>query len=163
MRIVHLYPFVPIGRHGGTLRLTAALSGTRLAGETELHYYDSEAGRWQGPSQVDEALQPNPPQLPSRRDAIKRWAFPSTLWESGRLARRALPAHLERLDPLESTVLFLHTTYLAPALERLSDRSARTVVDAYDLVWRAHSNDAGAAKRRAPSAAARLRRIGPQA
>ena len=139
MRIVHLYPFVPRGRHGGTLRLLAAVGASARVGEPSVFYFDRDANEWRGP--VDPtalaALVAEPPRdEPPPVSSLKRRLLPSTLWESGRRPRRALPSSL-----LGEGALVLHTTYLAPALAAASAR-VRAVVDAYDLVWRAQSNDA---------------------
>jgi hypothetical protein len=140
MRIIHLYPFLPGGRHGGTLRLRAALAGTARAGEPELHFFDPVQGAWRGPAEDIEAMRaaalpaPAPP-------GLKRRLFPSTLWESGRRARRAIAGHLDRLALDGESTVFLHTSYLAPLLAVLPV-ARRALVDAYDLVWLAHANDA---------------------
>jgi hypothetical protein len=142
MRIVHLYPFVPAGRHGGTLRLSAALAGTAAAGDPELHYFDPVRGAWRGPCAPEVQ---GPARAPaSGTPSLKRRLFPSTLWESGRHPRRALGAHLDRLALDGRATVFLHTSYLAPLLPELAVEPRRAIVDAYDLVWRAHANDAAA-------------------
>lgn len=138
VRILHLYPFVPAGRHGGTLRLRAALAASARLGEPELHYFDAADRTWRGPAQLD----PTPAAVPVAEPGLKRRIFPSTLWESGRAAVAAAP--LDRLALGSGAVLVLHTTPLAPLLRRLPAQPARSVVDVYDLVWRAHANDAAA-------------------
>jgi hypothetical protein len=140
MRIVHLYPFVPAGRHGGTLRLHAALAGSARVGEPELHFFDAGAGAWHGPAELDLGAAAAHP--PAAEPGLKRKLFPSTLWESGRRARDAARGYLAGLGLEGAPVVFLHTTYLAPLLAALPAPPRRALVDAYDLVWRAHANDA---------------------
>jgi len=143
MRILHLYPFLPAGRHGGTLRLRAAVAGTEAFGTPEIHCYDARTAGWVGPLRIEElaTLDPPPPRPPR---GAKRTLFPSTLWESGHRAVTALAPHLEAqlLDP-RSAVL-VHTTYLAASLRFKALSGATRLVDVYDLVWRAHLNDARA-------------------
>lgn len=156
VRVVHLYPFLPRGRHGGTLRLSAAVSATSALGESRIHVFEVAAGEWRGPLDPDSLagmMEEVPPEPPRGSVALKRRLFPSTLWESGRHASRALATQAERLEIDSATVVFLHTTYLAPALRFLPRADAR-IVDAYDLVWAAHQNDAAAA--RGPARALRL-------
>ncbi len=140
MRVLHLYPFVPGGRHGGTLRLRAALAGTERVGEPELHFFDPDRSAWQGPAELD--LDPPSTHAPPSGTGLKRRLFPSTLWESGRAARQAARGYVERLGPDSEATVVLHTTYLAPLLAGLPVAPRRALVDAYDLVWRAHANDA---------------------
>jgi hypothetical protein len=118
-------------------------------GQNELHHFDLAAGIWHGPDRGEIEL---PTPAPAGT-SLKRRLFPSTLWEAGRRARRAVPAHLDALALDPDVTLVLHTTYLAPLLGQLPVRPGRTVVDAYDLVWRAHANDA----RRGPAGVRALR------
>lgn len=150
MRILHLYPFVPAGRHGGTLRLSAALAASAAVGRPELHFFDSAARTWRV-GELDPTAGSPPAAVAT--PGLKRRVFPSTLWESGRAAVAAVP--LDRLALGSARVIVLHTTYLAPLLARLTGHQARSVVDVYDLVWRAHAHDAA----RAP-VVARLARSG---
>ncbi len=140
MRVVHLYPFVPSGRHGGTLRLHAAWAGSARVGEPELHYFDAALGAWHGPADLDLDISSAAP--PDAEPGLKRALFPSTLWESGRRARDAAGEHLRTVGLDGEATLFLHTTYLAPLLADASVSPRRSLIDVYDLVWRAHANDA---------------------
>ena len=141
-RIVHLYPFPPRGRHGGTLRLRAALAAS---GGSPSRSCISSIPRRPLARPRGEALRrsgrsaaPGAPAGP----VLKRRLFPSTLWESGRARRRAIRGHLDRARLGPEAVVFLHTTYLAPLLGTPAVEPRRSIVDAYDLVWRAHANDA---------------------
>ena len=156
MRVVHLYPFSPRGRHGGTLRLSAAVDATSELGEPEIHYFDADADAWSGPVEAGSLagmLEEVPSDPPRGSVGLKRRLFPSTLWESGRHPCRALTEAAQRFGIDDQTVLFLHTSYLAPSLPSLPPARAR-IVDVYDLVWAAHRNDATAA--RGPARALRL-------
>lgn len=149
VRIVHLYPFVPRGRHGGTLRLRAALAGSAGSGEPELHWFDPASRRWHGAhdqSALDEIDWGGSPEIdPSQSWSLKRFLFPSTLWGSGRRPRRALSDPLAGIELHGDAIFFLHTTYLAPLIDTLPVAAERIVLDVYDLVWKAHQNDARAA------------------
>ena len=147
VRVVHLYPFVPSGRHGGTLRLAAAVEAAGAIGSPEVHCFDAAAEGWlhlssellaAGLDERDESRPPPP-------ESLKRRLFPSTLWESGSRARRALDGYADRLRIDADALVVLHTSYLAAATHGVAALARATVVDVYDLVWRAHRNDAGSA------------------
>lgn len=144
MRFVHLYPFAPRGRDGGTLRLLGALEASEGVGETELHWFDPREGRWRGPWGIDDARRAVAEPVAGRvaPASVKRRLFPSTLWEAGRRPRAALGAHRSRLGLGPGAALFLHTSYLAPLTASLAGERVPALVDVYDLVWRAHANDA---------------------
>ena len=142
-RAIHLYPFPPRGRHGGTLRLAGALAGTELVAETELHHYDPGTGAWVGPLEPVAARQAEDRSAATGGRSVKRALFPSTLWESGRRPRRALRGHLGALRLSPDAILVLHTSYLAGVIGELG-RRVPTIVDVYDLVWSAHATDAAA-------------------
>jgi hypothetical protein len=147
LRVVHLYPFSPLGRHGGTLRLAAAVDASAEVGDSEIHYFDRVSGGWRGPADrtLLESVRGGREGGWAPRRSLKRRLFPSTLWESGLRARRALGRHADRLAIDSATLIFLHTTYLAGSLPLLGPGALGSVVDVYDLVWRAHQNDAGGA------------------
>ena len=143
--MIHLYPFVPRGRHGGTIRLCSALAGSSRVAPTELYYFDPSSAGWLKPragAELDHLLNAPPGEPLNATPGIKRRLFPSTLWESGRRARGALESLLARPGWLNGARMVLHTSYLAPAAARFRARGAPTLVDVYDLVWRAHANDA---------------------
>lgn len=137
---VHMYPFSPFGAHGGTLRLQTAVDATRTLGDTEVWWWSASEQRWLSLANLDDVTGPGPSVARSGRqgrDGIKRRVFPSTLWESARIARRHAPS-VPR--PAHSHVV-LHTTYLSPLAKRLRSADRRVFVDVYDLVWRAHAMD----------------------
>lgn len=149
MHWVHFYPFSTAGDHGGTLRLrTAELACGRL-GEQQTFWFDCSSRVWR-----------DDPALPSHgvdtlRSGLKRRIFPSTLYESGRVAVKAFrETDWSAKVPAYANAIF-HTTYLGPLL--MDPRPIwlnRVVIDAYDLVWRTHSIDARLT--RGPVRAARL-------
>lgn len=122
------------------MRLDFALAATRHAGfETSLLCWMD--GRWTEVA-PDAVTQRDPrgklgvASGSGRVSALKRWAFPSTLWESARDARASTP----ELQP--TTNIVLHTSYLAPLTPSLKRRGHYVAVDAYDLIWRVHEVDA---------------------
>jgi hypothetical protein len=173
VRVVHVYPFAPRGRHGGTLRLRAALAGSARVGEPELLRFDRERGVWSGPLAVEPEAWSNGPagaaadseHAAPAGGSLKRRLFPSTLWESGARPRRALRGQPAGLGLGAEGVVVLHTTYLAGLARSLRLDPGRTIVDVYDLVWLAHRNDAAVAPaplralRRGYAAAVRVREL----
>ena len=145
MGIVMLYPFMPWGWHGGTLRLRTAT--TACEGEhVDVRWWDAAARTWRG-SLDPAAIGGEPPTgratvASTRISRLKRTLFPSTLWESGRRAVAAAEPLLRSLNLSDRDTVILHTTYLAPLIPLLSASGARVVVDVHDLVWRAHRVDA---------------------
>jgi Glycosyl transferases group 1 len=137
MHWVHFFPFSPAGEHGGTLRLqTAELACSRL-GEQQTFWFDHAAERWRD----DPAERPHRSSAP--RPGLKRRIFPSTLYESGRVAVEAFRQTDFSTRLPSSTNAMFHTTYLGPLL--MDERPAwleQTVIDVYDLIWRSHAIDA---------------------
>src|SRR5215213_7885612 len=150
IRVVHLYPFPPSGPHGGTMRLRGALAGTARAGELELYVFDPLAGAWKGfdPADVGTAQEAVAADAaaPAPAAGLKRRLFPSTLWEAGRRPLASVPELLRRVGPLRDAIVVLHTTFLAPAAAAIRSLGGTVLVDAYDLVWRSHANDATTAR-----------------
>ena len=158
MRVVHLYPFPPYGRHGGTLRLRAAVAGSARVGDPRVHWFDPAAGVWRGPegeAALIDGLEGQRPSPPDQAPSLKRRLFPSTLWESGIRARRALATHLDRLELEPDSIVLLHTSSLAGVAPLLRLAPERIALDVYDLVAIAHRNDAALA----PPPLAALRRV----
>ena len=146
MTYVHLYPFAPWGWYGGTLRLRTALEGTALRGRTRALWFDAMSGEWrelsvEGVGAPDNMAARGSREVKSCVARLKRYIFPSTLWESGRRPRRTLASAIAARP---SSTVILHTTYLAPAAAVLSARGHRTIIDAHDVVHRAHRDDAAA-------------------
>lgn len=147
MRVVHLYPFSPSTVNGGTLRLKMAMAA--FEGESqELWCFDHRTRRWtrgSGTSQ-NTAVTGSGEASRSVIAALKRRLFPSTLWEAGTDAIRSFHDSPAETSARSADVVVIHTTYIGRLAAVL--RGPRRVVDAYDLVWRAHSIDA----RREPAA-----------
>src|SRR5579863_1823207 len=130
---VHFYPFSPAGDHGGTLRLRTAQLACERLGEQQTFWFDRISGRWRDDQtespHIDGVQQPG----------LKRRIFPSTLYESGRKAVDAFHRTNWSAKLASSAHAIFHTTYLGPLL--IGPRPswmAKTVIDVYDLVWRAH-------------------------
>jgi hypothetical protein len=138
------------------MRLRAALVGSARVAPSELYYFDRASSAWVGPA-IDrfEELWSDLAEPRAVERGLKRSLFPSTLWESGRAPVRELAALISGLGALRDIRVVVHTTYLTAAVPALRSRGARTLVDVYDLVWRAHSNDA-LHGRRGPRPARRL-------
>jgi glycosyltransferase involved in cell wall biosynthesis len=145
-RIIQLYPFSPDEWHGGTLRLKTAVDASSRLGSVEIYWWDECAGLWEGPLPIEEigrARREHASAAASTASArIKRWLFPSTLWESGRQASSHASQLLGSLQLDADDLVVLHTTYLAPVVPVVTELGARVVVDVHDLVWRAHRMDA---------------------
>ncbi|MDO9352850.1 MAG: glycosyltransferase family 4 protein, partial [Solirubrobacteraceae bacterium] len=139
-----------------TMRLAFAARATAEHGETRVIWWDASSGAWQGPLAIEligsEAPSPSLPFSPGRLGRLKRTIFPSTLWESGRSERAAVPS--PSLLP-DGAHVVLHTTYIAALADELRSRAARISVDAYDLIWRVHEMDADVATK----AVASIRRL----
>ena len=138
MHWVHFYPFPPFGDHGGTLRLQTAELACRDLGDQRTFWYDVGIGSWR-----EDLIEPDAPGKIAQ-PGIKRRIFPSTLYESGRSAVAAFRETdwAARFDQPSNAIF--HTTYLGPLLK--DERPTwlhKRVIDAYDLVWRAHAIDAG--------------------
>jgi Glycosyl transferases group 1 len=138
MHWVHFYPFSPVGDHGGTLRLRTAELACGSLGEQQTFWFDHSTGCWRDdPASSAHASD-------TSRPGLKRRIFPSTLYESGRVAVRAFrETDWSTRLPSNANAIF-HTTYLGPLLTDVRpawlDKAA---IDVYDLVWRAHLIDAG--------------------
>lgn len=134
---VHFYPFAPAGEHGGTLRLRTARDACAALGEQRLFWFDAVDGRWREDAPSEHRLESGS----AGGQSLKRKIFPSTLYESGRAAVAAFET--TDFDALigGSANVILHTTYLGPLAQRRARWMDRVVLDAYDLVWRAHAID----------------------
>jgi Glycosyl transferases group 1 len=141
---VHLYPFHPSRLDGGLLRLNTALAATAGLGPTCLLWYDAKDRRWR--DEDPNAVPADAAGATTR--TLKRRLFPSTLFESGRHAVAALADGAWRRHVRSDAIVVLHTTYLAPALDRIRPL-ATSFVDVYDLIWRTHAIDSSGARSRA--------------
>jgi hypothetical protein len=137
MHWVHFYPFTPVGEHGGTLRLRTAQAACSRLGDEQLFWFDRASASWTNRRPESSTSHSQVGQ------SLKRRLFPSTLYESGRLAVKAFRGtDWAACLPSRSTAI-LHTTYLAPLLlESRLRQFQNSVLDVYDLVWRAHAIDA---------------------
>lgn len=150
---VHLYPFAPWAVDGGTMRLQTAIAATERLGTSRAMFWHPSEHVWTAVTRSEIGVDPlETPKPPSTRgfsfvlgpiartylNQLKRAAFPSTLWESGRHACRGFKGDL--VAPGEIAVL--HTSYLSPLARILSARGTSVVVDVYDLIWRVHEVDA---------------------
>jgi len=137
MSWVHFYPFPPVGDHGGTLRLRMAELASAQLGEQQMFWFDADTGAWRDDSaHASHTGGVRPP-------GLKRRIFPSTLYESGRLAVKAFRETDWEGRLSTSTNVVLHTTYLGPLLmDKRPSWINKAVIDVYDLVWRAHALDA---------------------
>lgn len=148
MSWVHFYPFSPAGEHGGTLRLRTAQRACERLDDQQTFWFDHLSAQWRNDSARLSDVGAK------QRPGLKRRVFPSTLYESGRLAVQAFRETdwTERV-PANANVIF-HTTYLAPLLADGTPSFRTATIDVYDLVWRAHAIDASLS--RGPVRASRL-------
>ncbi len=158
--IIHWYPFPPWRLHGGTMRIRTAMEAPEVVDRSVFFWWDADHNRWSGPHRPElvGTADPAPEGTPhnSATSSLKRRAFPSTLFESGRAAATEAAGLMRRISREQQSAAFvLHTSYLAPALQLIDAESIPVFVDLHDLVWLVHQEDAVGA----PIAARAARRI----
>jgi hypothetical protein len=139
----HIYPFSPWGLHGGTLRLRTALEQRCVEGTATFSWWDRARQAWRSDTPVESVGTADPEPTPEARastaNRLKRWVFPSTLWEAGWRPRSALG---DLHDEPPARTIVLHTTLVAPLAARLRESGRRVVVDVHDAIFRGHLDDA---------------------
>jgi hypothetical protein len=146
-RVLHLYPYMPFTRYGGTLRLLSSIEGSRqLSRAVSVYCFDAGRQLWSS-VEISEIgrMSPEKGSSGSAPLRLKRRIFPSTLFESGRKPARSAVGALEEFGVSSSDLVVLHTSYLSSLVPRIQRRGAAAAVDVHDLVWRAHRTDAEAA------------------
>ncbi len=137
------------------MRLRTALEASALVGKPVLYWFDRTEARWVPEPDLSVVGRSAPAIIkgePSTTGRLKRSLFPSTLYESGRAPIHAFAG--AKIPPASTVVL--HTSYLAPLVKRVRVAGAqRIVVDVHDVVFGAHTDDAG----RGPLPIRALRRL----
>lgn len=112
-----------------------------MLGETELYAFEDEEWQRHGSDELVALMAQTAPMPPQSHNSLKRRLFPSTLWQSRIPAVQSARGLLSKMGSVSDATVVLHTTYLASLARQLKVAGARVVLDAYDLVWRAHEND----------------------